>query len=341
LKYRNPADPNSGTVELGPDRSPNDVFNRLFGATTPPVNNTPTGPTPDQTNTKTLVDLVLGDLNTLKGSRKISSADRSRLDDFATEIHELQQKLNQAATSMPAAQCVKPANPNMSRSAYDTKDDMDIAQFYDLYTGVIAAGIKCGRTKIATLNSELIDVTGANGDWHQWGHDGKTSLVGNTLRFSIEKIYVPLLQRLNVEEANGKTYLDNSLVIWGNDNSKIHKSWSRPILTAGSAGGFLKTGNYVDYRRRGITCGYTFYATGEADHEMYPGIMYNQFLVTVLQAMGLSPSDYERPGILGYSGAKLMNMYKDSDGMLDSKGVHVHAGCVNDAGKILPLLVNV
>jgi hypothetical protein len=84
-----------------------------------------------------------------------------------------------------------------------------------------------------------------------------------------------------------------------------------------------------------------YYAVGEAAHEMYPGIMYNQFLVTVLQAMGLSPADYERPGILGYSGALLINNDPGDTGtgMCDKHGVHVHAHCINDAGKLLPLLV--
>lgn len=327
-----------GTYEMNPDKSPNDVFNKLFGSTTPPVTGGST-PSVEQTNSKTIVDQVVSELASLKNSRKISSADKSRLDDFATEIHELQQKLMQTSTT--AAACVKPANPNNSKVPGAANNDDEIAKIFELYVGVIVAGIKCGRTRIATMTDGIFDVTGWVGDWHQWGHDGKTSLVANTLRFGLEKLFIPLLKGLDVEEANGKTYLDNSICVWGNNNSKIHKAWSRPILTAGSAGGFLKTGMYVDYRRRGVKCDFMYYATGEASHEMYPGIMYNQFLVTMLQAMGLSPSDYERPGVLGYSHATLMNNFKGNGlGMQDSNGVHVHAHCINDAGKVLPLLVN-
>jgi hypothetical protein len=33
---------------------------------------------------------------------------------------------------------------------------------------------------------------------------------------------------------------------------------------------------------------------------LIPGIPYNRLYVTILQAMGLSPADYERPGQPGY-----------------------------------------
>jgi hypothetical protein len=344
VKYKNPSDVNSGTEMMGTDSSPNAIFNKLFGPSTPPLPNaTPTGPTAQQQNQKTIVDQLLGELNNLKGNRKISSSDKLKLDSFATEMHELQTKLNQAAQQLPQAySCVKPANPNMSGGVFDTTTDPDRKRYFDLYTSVLAAGIKCGRTKIATMYGEGWDVEGSNqiyhDPWHQWGHDGKTANVANTLRWGVENIYVPLLKKLDEEEANGATFLDNSIVVLGNDNSKIHKPWSRPILTAGSAGGYLKTGMYVDYRQRGVTCNYMFYATGEATHEMYPGIIYNQFLVTVLQAMGLKPADYERAGIIGYSGVTLVNNDNGDLGM-QYKGVHVHAKVMNDAGKVLPLLV--
>lgn len=344
MKQKTPGNFASGTTALGTDSSPTAVFNKLFGPNTPALpNGTPTGPTPQQLNQKTMVDQVLGEINSLKNNRKISSADKVKLDNFATEMHELQQKLNQAAQQMPQVYtCVKPANPNMSGAVTTTLNDPDRKRYFDLYTSVVAAGIKCGRTKMVTMYGGYFDVEGSNqiyGDpWHQWGHDGKTSNVATTLRWGVENIYAPLLAKLNVEEANGQTFLDNSIVVYGNDNSKIHKSWSRPILTAGSAGGYLKTGMYVDYRQRGVTCPYMYYATGEAAHEMYPGIIYNQFLVTVLQAMGLQPSDYEQPGVIGYSGVSLLNNNTGDLGM-QYKGAHVHAKVINDAGKVLPLLV--
>jgi hypothetical protein len=66
---------------------------------------------------------------------------------------------------------------------------------------------------------------------------------------------------------------------------------------AGSAGGAIKTGYYVDY---------TQLANAYANAGLLPwgvlipGIPYNRLYVTILQAMGLTPKDYERGGKPGY-----------------------------------------
>ena len=61
-----------------------------------------------------------------------------------------------------------------------------------------------------------------------------------------------------------------------------------PCLLAGSAGGFIKPGRYLDY----IDWDGRAYFSQE-DGNVIKGIPHNQFLVTALQAMGLAPADYE------------------------------------------------
>jgi hypothetical protein len=51
-----------------------------------------------------------------------------------------------------------------------------------------------------------------------------------------------------------------------------------PILTAGSAGGKLVTGEYIDFGAR----------------------LMNNLLITIFNVMGLSPADYERNGVVGF-----------------------------------------
>ena len=52
---------------------------------------------------------------------------------------------------------------------------------------------------------------------------------------------------LDVPELGDKTLLDNSLVYWGNELGFNHIGYSVPCILAGSAGGYLKTGRYLDY----------------------------------------------------------------------------------------------
>ena len=61
-----------------------------------------------------------------------------------------------------------------------------------------------------------------------------------------------------------------------------------PIIPAGSAGGYFQTGKFVDYRNQNIDYGNT--STTQTDH---PGLIYNRWMGTILQSMGLSPADYE------------------------------------------------
>jgi len=60
----------------------------------------------------------------------------------------------------------------------------------------------------------------------------------------------------------------------------------------GSAGGRLKTGLHVNYQNEmKVSNGFAGIPSGRP---------YNRLLVTLLQAMGLAPADYEAPGQKGY-----------------------------------------
>lgn len=73
-------------------------------------------------------------------------------------------------------------------------------------------------------------------------------------------------------------------------------------LLGGSAGGFIKPGRYIDY------IDWTSKAYfGQFGGTVIRGIPHNQLCVTILQAMGLSPADYERPGVSGFGETKTTN----------------------------------
>ncbi len=126
-----------------------------------------------------------------------------------------------------------------------------------------------------------------------WLTTGATPIRGACSRGN--ELFAKLLEKLDVPESGGSTILDNSLVYWGNELGFNHIAYSVPCLLAGSAGGFIKTGRYLDY----IDWDGRSYFSQE-DGNVIKGIPHNRFLVTVLQAMGLSPEDYERDGKPGY-----------------------------------------
>jgi len=94
------------------------------------------------------------------------------------------------------------------------------------------------------------------------------------------------------------TYLDNSLLVWSQEcGMSTHDSVTIPVITFGSAAGYFKTGVLADFRRIGNPDS-TF--DPMAGGKQYLGLLYNQWLATVLQAMGVPPSDFERWGHKGY-----------------------------------------
>ena len=72
---------------------------------------------------------------------------------------------------------------------------------------------------------------------------------------------------------------------------------------AGSAGGALNTGYYVDY----IDWDQGYANPIDDWGTLIPGLPHNRLLVTILQAMGLQPADYERAGQLGYGIAQYID----------------------------------
>ena len=120
-------------------------------------------------------------------------------------------------------------------------------------------------------------------------------------------MFAKLLAKLDVPEMGGSTYLDNSLVYWGNELGFNHIAYSVPCMLAGGAGGFIKPGRYIDY----IDWDGRAYFSQE-NGNVIKGIPHNQFLVTALQAMGLAPADYETGGKAGYGSTSVNSRTSDT-----------------------------
>ena len=77
-------------------------------------------------------------------------------------------------------------------------------------------------------------------------------------------------------------------------------------MLAGSAGGYIKPGRYIDYIDWDLQSYF-----GQEDGNVIRGLPHNRFLVSVLQAMGLSPADYERGGKPGYGATETLGKPAD------------------------------
>jgi hypothetical protein len=301
-----------GEVEqLKARTNPLDAFNDLFGgATTPVVPGGEGAPAIGNERDALLVDRVMDQYRTLKQSSRLSSDDRRKLDQYVNLMAELQAKLN----VRPMLSCTAPAEPE-SLANNENTDPSDIVRKWDVMLDLVQAGLMCDRTRVVTLavhkalgpgpdpqDDALVghyhSENAAGGTWHglahDWGNENSRRMLAGINRWVANEFFAKLLERLDVAEGES-TILDNSLVYWGNELGFNHLAYSVPCLTAGGAGGAITTGRYLDY----IDWESQAYFSQE-DGNVIQGIPHNQFLVSVLQAMGLSPSDYERGGQPGY-----------------------------------------
>jgi hypothetical protein len=287
--------------------NPLDAWNDMFAGVDPPGNTME--PTNDRD--KLLVDRVYEDYVRLRDNKRLSAKDRQFVEQYINLVAELQAKLMTTQT----LSCTLPAEPPSLANNTGT-DPADIAQKWDLFLDVIAAALLCDQTRIVTIGVHKALGPGpdpndptlvghyhsedaSGGTWHglahDWGNPNARRMLAGINSWISSEIFAKLCERLDVDEGNGSTALDNSLIYWGNEMGFNHIGYSVPCLLAGSAGGFIQPGRYLDYIDWD---GQSYF--GQENGNVIKGIPHNRLLVTMLQAMGLTPADYELGGNAGY-----------------------------------------
>jgi uncharacterized protein DUF1552 len=293
--WSNPMDPANSTVEdIQATDSSLALFNKIYspppdpGAKRPPI-----------------ADLVLEDYKRLRnGNRRLSTDDRKRLDDHISRLDELQRKLSVSASCGN----IQPPSKDSTSLYSDTffREPEKHREYWQLMNDVIVAGLVCDTSRIVTVHAGAADwFSDYAGDWHhEIAHeshkpDPQKVLLASKQGF-FEWVFLDLMEKLEaVPEANGGTLLDSCMMFWTEESGPYtHDPISLPVLTAGGANGYLNTGSYIDYGNQALI-GHNGKddPAGEVTHI---GLLYNQFLGTTMQAMGLAPADYEETPGTGY-----------------------------------------
>jgi hypothetical protein len=270
----------AGNIRLPSYRSAKAAFDRVFNF----------GKPQGVARNKKVVDRVIASYAKLKSNPRLSSQDKLLVDAHMSLLSELENRLiNQTPLTGTPPTIVDPAG--------------DIQKEYEAWVDVGVAALQCGATQVVCINAYDNAITDPNG-WHHTSHQSEVEGVTYPDSLKINKwyaeaVYLRMIRKMSeIMEPNGKTLLQNSIVYWGNEISQGngHTPENMPVVLAGSAGGFLRTGKFLDYSQYGAAQVHV----GNEGAMSYVGRLYNQLLVTILQAMGLSPSDYEQNGIAGY-----------------------------------------
>lgn len=292
--WSRPSDRTGRMQPMAPEHDPLPLFNRLFR------------PGADRrTPSPLVVDRVNESYRRLMQSNpRISVADRRRLTEHMDRLAELERRLR------TDVQCDGP-DPNWRAGLSLHGDARTQLDFWRAHVDIIVAALACGVSRVAVLGaySTFSDFAG---DWHQdIAHQGHLQDQQNVLvqahQRCFEHVFLDLARKLDAIDEGDGSLLDNSLVAWTQESGLItHESYGIPLITAGGAGGALRTGHFVDYRNRDV--GWPVgEGNGPQNEHHRPGLYYNQWLAGALRAMGVQAAefvDYSRDLTADYGGER-------------------------------------
>jgi hypothetical protein len=268
-----------------PIRSPKEAFDEVFASFQIPEDEF----AKMAQQRASVVDVVAKDLASL--SSRLPSADKQKLERHLDEIRALEKKMAQQGALL----CTEiPAGPGEDPGYYP--------EIGRRHIDVAVQALQCDARRVVGLqfgDSGQLSSPGPY-DWpdepwpegglfttdtehevaHKYNQEGTTQQVNE--RRGVETFYVGqlryLLDRLSaVEEADGRTLLDSTLVMFVHPMGYDHKQVEHLFLFAGGDD-FIQTGQF----------------------DSYPGHTQNEILAGVCRAMGLPNESYGDPDYPGY-----------------------------------------
>ena len=212
---------------------------------------------------QSVMDAVKADLDALKRKR-LSTADKAKLDLHLTSIRELEKKLGDSELKQLTG-CGLPSTRAAEIQATNQSALFPIVGKMQIDLMVLA--FACGVHTEATLTWSSCASEDLRFNWdginHPYSHhalshhqasgavNGNPVATAPAMLLQIEQWYCKqfraLADRLNAyTESDGKTLLDHSALIWWNEMGwgLAHTNEDQPVVIAGSAGGYLKQNQY-------------------------------------------------------------------------------------------------
>ncbi len=295
LSYRPPLDGESNARLRSAERNPWEAYKSIFGA--------PNGVSDDYLHNqiagqrKSVNDLLRDQLQDLRRNPALSRADQQRLELHQDAIRDLEKRM--VACHLPE---MRIGDIQQAGESQAYKDQLNTPEMAYMMNDIIALACSCGLKRAATLqlgngNDGTKYAISNGGDKYpfHWishriqGDGGQDSAppIQNAaaLHYEIDKIHMQIFGDLvgkldSYVLTDGSTLLDHGVAMWTNDLAKgvSHSYRDLPYIIAGSGGGYLRQGHFIDARDTGNKAG-----DGWVPH--------NQIFNTVLNALDVTQDD--------------------------------------------------
>ena len=206
---------------------------------------------------KSILDRVRDEAEGL--SRKVSSNDRAKLDEYLTSVREVEKRVEQTRAAKEAAdgRAVDKGQPALTMPRPDNGLPEDIREHMRLMCDLVALGFQTDKTRIATLLLcrdisglfyPFLDVRAAH---HSASHDDKSDAFERVTSYYVSQLAY-LAAKLDAMPEGDGTVLDHSCLLFTNSmwSGSRHDSSKVPLVMAGGLGGTLETGRVLDYQKR-------------------------------------------------------------------------------------------
>jgi hypothetical protein len=250
---------------------------------------------------QSVLDLVQTQFDDLKRG-PLSSDDKQKLDAHFTAIREIETGMGTTGISCLEAAVQTRAMTYEGMPARTLEMESNYPAVADLQIDILAIAMACDYTRVGTMQFDRGSggpIFRWDGMMHEYNHhklshgkvrddcfgdstaDGCADVAGyEDMLFAIDKWHAGKLARLLAKldsymEADGKTVLDNSVVMYTNELSdgKGHSFMDLPYILAGSCGGYFRQNEYV-----------LLGVDGRAEDQRAP---HNKLLNTIVNAMGI------------------------------------------------------
>ena len=291
----------------------NSAWQTIAPALNPGGTTTGGSSTPDKNTSmrQYLVDQFLKETNSVLSGPQISSSDKPLLQNFADQLMSIQKSMGALVTPAPVTTgkaCVAPTITEPSDNLNFNRRLMDI----------MVLAMNCGITKIGNYNLNWASCMDPNlnlggrysPNVHDTIHNFASSPDKNILWWGSALDHWGYM----VRSLDSLGLLDKSVVVFTSDFStscRGHHGVDLPVLTAGSLNGKLATGQLISYYNKTSSLaavdngGIQAYCnnpsgSGALFSDVIAGRRYNEFLITLMQAGGLTPADYQMDGGTGF-----------------------------------------
>ncbi|MEO6092071.1 MAG: DUF1552 domain-containing protein [Novosphingobium sp.] len=245
-----------GGGNLNPsEATPTGLYQRIFGLGFKDPNSASFTPDPQAMARRSVLSAVTEQRQALQAS--VGAADRQKLDQYYTSIRQLENQLDVELTRPePLQACVVPGKGPADLAVNGEIETVVLN--HQLMTDLLVMALACDQTRVFNMmfNNGASSLTriGSTVTHHQLTHeevlDNKLGYQPQATYFltKIMEAWVYFIGALDKVKEGDRTLLDNTLVFAHSETefAKFHSIDNIPMMTAGSGGGRIKTGLYVD-----------------------------------------------------------------------------------------------